>query len=161
MRHVLAGGARYALEQGYGVERDVLRCEDQGAAADADPGQVSARVMDRGLHQVGSLGSGNHFLEVQAVDEVYDAATAQRFGLTRRRSGPRSPLRPGRRSVSVRDQRCSQKPRACATKDPGAAMAALDAEIARLMCLRGRRGRCSLPGAPGPPWAALWSWPPR
>ena len=82
MRHVLVGGARYALEHGYGVDRDLLRCEDQGAVADADPGQVSARAMDRGLRQVGSLGSGNHFLEVQAVDTIYDAATAQRFGLT-------------------------------------------------------------------------------
>ena len=93
MRDVLAGGARYALEQGYGVERDVLRCEDEGAVADADPGQVSARAMDRGLRQVGSLGSGNHFLEVQAVDEVYDAATAQRFGLTPRPGLRHDPLR--------------------------------------------------------------------
>ncbi len=45
------------------------------------PSQVSTRAIDRGLRQVGSLGSGNHFLEVQAVEEVYDAATAQRFGL--------------------------------------------------------------------------------
>jgi tRNA-splicing ligase RtcB len=81
LQDVLTGGARYALEQGYGVERDVLRCEDEGAVADADPGQVSMRAVDRGLRQVGSLGSGNHFLEVQAVEEVYDAATARRFGL--------------------------------------------------------------------------------
>jgi tRNA-splicing ligase RtcB len=78
---VLAGGARYALKHGYGTERDLARCEDEGAVADADPGRVSSRAIDRGLHQVGSLGSGNHFLEVQAVDQVYDAATAQRFGL--------------------------------------------------------------------------------
>ena len=82
MQDVLAGGARYALKHGYGVERDLLRCEDEGAVADADPGQVSTRAMERGLRQVGSLGSGNHFLEVQAVDQVYDAVTAQRFGLT-------------------------------------------------------------------------------
>ncbi|HEY1345385.1 MAG TPA: RtcB family protein [Streptosporangiaceae bacterium] len=81
MRGVLADGARYALKQGYGTERDLVRCEDDGAVADADPGQVSARAIDRGLHQVGSLGSGNHFLEVQAVDQIYDADTAQRFGL--------------------------------------------------------------------------------
>jgi len=81
LRDVLAGGARYALSQGFGVERDLLRCEDGGAVADADAGQVSARAVDRGLGQLGSLGSGNHFLEVQAVDEVYDAATARRFGL--------------------------------------------------------------------------------
>ena len=78
---VLAGGAGYALKQGYGIERDLARCEDEGAVADADPGQVSARAVDRGLHQVGSLGSGNHFLEVQAIEKIYDPATAQRFGL--------------------------------------------------------------------------------
>jgi tRNA-splicing ligase RtcB len=78
---VLAGGARYALKQGYGTERDLVRCEDEGAVAGADPAQVSTRAVDRGLRQVGSLGSGNHFLEVQAVEEVYDAAIAQRFGL--------------------------------------------------------------------------------
>jgi tRNA-splicing ligase RtcB (3'-phosphate/5'-hydroxy nucleic acid ligase) len=83
MRQVLTGGARYAVGQGHGVERDLLRCEDEGAVADADPAQVSSRAIDRGLQQVGSLGSGNHFLELQAVEEIYDAATAQRFGLRR------------------------------------------------------------------------------
>ncbi len=81
MRRVLTGGARYAVEQGHGVERDLLRCEDEGAVPDADPSQVSSRAIDRGLHQVGSLGSGNHFLEVQAVDEIYDDRAARRFGL--------------------------------------------------------------------------------
>ena len=81
LAEVLADGARYALTQGYGTERDLARCEDEGAVAGADPGQVSARAIGRGLHQVGSLGSGNHFLEVQAVEQIYDAATAQRFGL--------------------------------------------------------------------------------
>ena len=78
---VLVGGAAYAIRQGYGIERDLARCEDEGAVADADPGQVSARAVDRGLHQVGSLGSGNHFLEVQAIEKIYNPATAQRFGL--------------------------------------------------------------------------------
>jgi tRNA-splicing ligase RtcB len=81
LREVLANGARYAVKQGYGTERDLARCEDEGAVTDADPGQVSTRAVDRGLHQVGSLGSGNHFLEMQAVEEIYDATTAQRFGL--------------------------------------------------------------------------------
>jgi tRNA-splicing ligase RtcB len=81
LAEVLAGGAGYALKQGYGVERDLVRCEDEGAVVGADPGQVSTRAVDRGLRQVGSLGSGNHFLEVQAVEEIYDPATAQRFGL--------------------------------------------------------------------------------
>jgi tRNA-splicing ligase RtcB len=81
LREVLAGGARYAVEQGHGVARDLDRCEDAGAVTDADPGQVSDRATERGLGQVGSLGSGNHFLEVQAVERVYDDAVATAFGL--------------------------------------------------------------------------------
>jgi tRNA-splicing ligase RtcB len=81
LREVLSGGARYAVREGHGDDRDLDRCEDYGAVADADQGQVSSRALERGLHQVGSLGSGNHFLEVQAVDEVYDTAVAGRFGL--------------------------------------------------------------------------------
>ena len=84
MEKVLRGGAAYAVEQGHGAGRDLERCEDQGAVGDADPGQVSPRAIDRGLHQVGSLGSGNHFLEVQAVEEIYDRAAAGRFGLADR-----------------------------------------------------------------------------
>ncbi|BCL17844.1 RtcB family protein [Micromonospora sagamiensis] len=78
---VLRGGSRYAVERGHGVAADLDRCEDQGAVGDADPAQVSDRAVQRGQGQVGSLGSGNHFLEVQAVDEVYDEPTATAFGL--------------------------------------------------------------------------------
>ncbi|WP_433419466.1 RtcB family protein [Microtetraspora malaysiensis] len=78
---VLREGARYAVEQGHGVPRDLDRCEDQGAVAGADPAQVSGRAVERGAVQVGSLGSGNHFLEVQAVTEIYDAEVAAAFGL--------------------------------------------------------------------------------
>ncbi|HEX5541012.1 MAG TPA: RtcB family protein [Micromonospora sp.] len=81
LEQVMAGGSRYAMEQGHGVARDLERCEDYGAVSDADPGQVSQRAAQRGLGQVGSLGSGNHFLEVQAVEHVYDEQTAQAFGL--------------------------------------------------------------------------------
>ena len=81
MTGILTGGSRYAVEQGHGEERDLLRCEDGGAVADADPGQVSARAVERGLGQVGSLGSGNHFLELQKVAEVYDGPAAEAFGL--------------------------------------------------------------------------------
>jgi tRNA-splicing ligase RtcB (3'-phosphate/5'-hydroxy nucleic acid ligase) len=81
LEQVLAGGSRYAVERGHGVRRDLDRCEDGGAVADADPAQVSSRAMDRGLAQVGSLGSGNHFLEVQAVAEVFDPAAAAAMGL--------------------------------------------------------------------------------
>ncbi len=78
---LLEGGSRYAVEQGRGEERDLVRCEDGGAVADADVGQVHQRARDRGLGQVGSLGSGNHFLELQRVAEVYDRAAADAFGL--------------------------------------------------------------------------------
>ncbi|WP_433477378.1 RtcB family protein [Spirillospora sp. CA-142024] len=78
---ILTGGSRYAVEQGHGAERDLLRCEDAGSVAGADPGQVSERAVERGARQVGSLGSGNHFLEVQRVAEVYDPDAAEAFGL--------------------------------------------------------------------------------
>ncbi|MFF4879834.1 RtcB family protein [Micromonospora sp. NPDC000668] len=78
---VLRGGSRYAVEQGHGVPRDLARCEDGGVVSDADPEQVSDRAVQRGQGQVGSLGSGNHFLEVQVVEEVYDEPVAAAFGL--------------------------------------------------------------------------------
>lgn len=81
LNKVLTGGSRYAVEQGHGVERDLQRCEDYGAVGDADPSQVSERAIERGQGQVGSLGSGNHFLELQAVDQVYDQSVAEAFGL--------------------------------------------------------------------------------
>jgi tRNA-splicing ligase RtcB len=81
LEQILLGGSRYAVYCGHGVPRDLDRCEDFGAVPDADPGQVSARALDRGFGQVGSLGSGNHFLEVQAVDQVYDKPVAEAMGL--------------------------------------------------------------------------------
>ncbi|WP_323809141.1 RtcB family protein [Kitasatospora acidiphila] len=62
MDELLVGGARYAVEHGHGVPRDLDRCEDLGVLEGAAPGQVSSRAVARGLYQVGSLGSGNHFL---------------------------------------------------------------------------------------------------
>ncbi|MER6982074.1 RtcB family protein [Streptomyces carpinensis] len=81
MEQILRGGSRYAVEQGHGEERDLIRCEDRGAVADADVTQVGERARERGLGQVGSLGSANHFLEVQQVAEVYDATAAAAFGI--------------------------------------------------------------------------------
>lgn len=83
LRSVLAGGSRYAVRRGFGVARDLARCEDRGAVEDADVDAVSARALERGLAQVGSLGSGNHFLEVQVVDELFDVKAAMAFGLVR------------------------------------------------------------------------------
>ncbi|MEV5536539.1 RtcB family protein [Saccharopolyspora shandongensis] len=81
LERVLEEGCHYAVARGRGTPRDLERCEDGGAMADAQPGRVSARARDRGLGQLGSLGSGNHFLEVQAVAEVYDEGIAGVFGL--------------------------------------------------------------------------------
>lgn len=81
LTRVLTAGSGYAVERGHGNARDLQRCEDRGAVADADPAQVSDRAVQRGLRQVGSLGSGNHFLEVQRVAEVHDAQAARAFGL--------------------------------------------------------------------------------
>ena len=81
LEEVLVGGARFAVEQGHGVTRDLERCEDGGVLDGADASGVSQRAVDRGLGQVGSLGSGNHFLEVQAVEAVYDPATASQMEL--------------------------------------------------------------------------------
>jgi tRNA-splicing ligase RtcB (3'-phosphate/5'-hydroxy nucleic acid ligase) len=81
MEKLLLGGAVYAVEHGHGTGRDLDRCEDYGAVSDADLAHVSRRAIDRGLYQVGSLGSGNHFLEVQAVDEIFDPVAARQFGL--------------------------------------------------------------------------------
>lgn len=81
LQQVLTGGARFAVEQGHGVARDLERCEDGGVLDGADAAAVSDRAIERGLGQIGSLGSGNHFLEVQAVDRIYDRAAAARMGL--------------------------------------------------------------------------------
>ncbi|MFF0791300.1 RtcB family protein [Streptomyces spiralis] len=83
LERILRGGSRYAVEQGRGEERDLVRCEDRGAVADADVTQVGERARERGLGQVGSLGSANHFLEVQQVAEVYDEKAAAAFGIAR------------------------------------------------------------------------------
>jgi tRNA-splicing ligase RtcB len=81
LQEVLAGGAAYAVRCGFGNARDLARCEDGGMLAAADADEVSERARARGLGQVGSLGAGNHFLEVQIVDEVFDAQRAEAFGL--------------------------------------------------------------------------------
>jgi tRNA-splicing ligase RtcB (3'-phosphate/5'-hydroxy nucleic acid ligase) len=83
LRGVLRSGARSAVEAGYGLAQDLERCEDHGALPVEDVGQVSDRAMARGERQLGSLGSGNHFLELQVVDRIFEPAVAQRFGLVK------------------------------------------------------------------------------
>ena len=76
-----AGGARWALEQGYGVDADLQRIEEQGRMAGAEPAAVSDSAKARQRKQMGTLGSGNHYLEIEEVAEIYDSAAATVFGL--------------------------------------------------------------------------------
>jgi tRNA-splicing ligase RtcB len=78
---VLRDGAGWAVSRGMGVASDLERCEDGGVLAGAEPRAVSQGAHDRGRDQLGTLGSGNHFLEVQEVDEVYDEEAARLMGL--------------------------------------------------------------------------------
>jgi tRNA-splicing ligase RtcB len=81
MDAMLTGGARWALQQGYGEERDLPRIEEGGCMAGADPACISERARKRQRKEMGTLGSGNHYLEVQRVAEIYDRATAAAFAL--------------------------------------------------------------------------------
>ena len=81
MEEVLTRGAAAAVAHGYGEAEDLEHCEDHGALPVDHLGAVSARAMTRGRKQVGSLGSGNHFLEVQVVDRIFDPEVAEAFGL--------------------------------------------------------------------------------
>jgi tRNA-splicing ligase RtcB len=81
MDRMLAGGAAWAVERGWGERADLERIEEGGRMADAQPEQVSARAKTRMRDEVGTLGSGNHYLEVQEVAEIFDAPVAAAFGL--------------------------------------------------------------------------------
>ena len=78
---VLKTGAKWAVENGYGNKEDLEFCEENGAMKEADASAVSEKAKDRGFKQVATLGSGNHFLEVQYVDEIYDKKAAEAFGI--------------------------------------------------------------------------------
>jgi tRNA-splicing ligase RtcB len=81
LRGVLADGAAWVLGRGLGWESDLERCEDHGRLEGADPDAVSDRAYERGAPQCGSLGAGNHFLEIQVVEEILDARAAEAFEL--------------------------------------------------------------------------------
>jgi len=80
---ILENGAAWAVENGFGRDEDLLRMEEGGAMEGALPEEVSDRAKKRGLPQVGSLGAGNHFLEIQRVDEIFEPDTAARMGVER------------------------------------------------------------------------------
>nr|MBU1327669.1 RtcB family protein [Candidatus Omnitrophota bacterium] len=74
-------GAGWAIKKGYGIKEDLEFTEDKGSIEGADPSIVSKRAYERGKDQSGTLGSGNHFLEIQVIDEIYDKKKADVFGL--------------------------------------------------------------------------------
>lgn len=84
-RKLLAEGAGWVVAHGYGVTEDLEYTEERGAIKGANPDAVSDRAYERGLRQSGTLGSGNHFLEVQVIDEIYDEAAASVFDIAKGR----------------------------------------------------------------------------
>ncbi len=83
LKQVMRKGARWSVEQGYGWQEDLARTEESGCLAGADPSCVSDHAIERGIHQLGTLGSGNHYLEVQVVhhDRIFDHAVAEALGI--------------------------------------------------------------------------------
>jgi tRNA-splicing ligase RtcB len=78
---VLANGAKWAVENGYGIKDDLRFIEAGGCIAGANPAQVSEQAKKRQLSEMGTLGSGNHYLELQKVIEIYDEDAARAFGI--------------------------------------------------------------------------------
>ncbi len=84
MHQVMTRGAAWAIEQGYGLPEDLDVTEENGCLAGANPDAVSQHAIKRGQKQLGSLGSGNHFCEVQIVDHIYDEVAAEAMGINRK-----------------------------------------------------------------------------
>ncbi len=78
---LLEGGAQYIIEKGFGNKEDALHIEEEGKIKWADASKVSERAKKRGIGQVGTLGAGNHFLEVQYIEEIFDKVASEAFGL--------------------------------------------------------------------------------
>lgn len=81
LSEALEQGSEWVIKKGYGWEKDLEHTEENGCMKGADASKVSEKAMQRGMPQFGTLGSGNHFLEIQRVDEIFDAGTAKAFGL--------------------------------------------------------------------------------
>ncbi len=83
LKDILVKGAEWAVENGYGTKEDLDRTEEYGRMKNADAGYVSDRALERGVPQLGTLGSGNHFLEIQKVQRIFDNDVADVFGIHR------------------------------------------------------------------------------
>lgn len=84
LEQVLVQGAMWAVEKGFGIKDDLAKIEENGCIPGADPSKVSVQALNRGAPQLGTLGAGNHFLEIQKVDEIYDEKVAKAFGISDR-----------------------------------------------------------------------------
>ena len=80
--HLAVEGVQWLIKRGFGWAEDANHCEESGRMPGADPDKVSSTAKSRGLTQIGTLGSGNHFLEIQKVDKIFNAKTAKTFGIT-------------------------------------------------------------------------------
>lgn len=81
LREVMVEGAKWMIKHGLGKPEDIERIEENGAIAGANPDKVSRRAIERGRPQLGTLGAGNHFLEIQVVEQIFDPSVAEVFGL--------------------------------------------------------------------------------
>jgi len=81
LENLLRNGSKWALDNGMAWNEDIDRTEEKGQMRGADPHEVSSRAKTRGSDQIGTLGSGNHFIEIQKIDEIYEQKTATAFGL--------------------------------------------------------------------------------
>src|SRR3989344_2369298 len=81
LKEIMRKGAKWAVEKGYGEKDDYIYSEENACMEEADPEFVSEKAISRGINQLGSIGSGNHFLELQCVDKIFDKKTAEIFGL--------------------------------------------------------------------------------
>jgi len=78
---ILAKGAQWAIEKGYGIQEDIENCEENGCLSYAEPSLVSERAIARGVDQLGTLGAGNHYIEIQKVDDIFDEEAAAVMGV--------------------------------------------------------------------------------
>jgi len=81
LMEVLSKGSKWAVSQGYGIKTDIEKTEENGCMPKADPHLVSERALQRGMPQLGSLGAGNHFIEVQKIDQIFDEDITKKFSL--------------------------------------------------------------------------------
>ena len=81
LERLMTEGVQWVIDQGLGWTEDAEHCEEKGRLEGADPSRVSQTAKNRGLSQIGTLGSGNHFLEIQKVDKIYDPKVAKEFGI--------------------------------------------------------------------------------